>query len=73
MLISLYPPQLAPTFVFLLHQVTDDLVIKVINLFPLNPFTLVLVLLTPQRQLNEYLLQLLIAVINAELFKPDNK
>lgn len=61
-----------PTFVFFLYQVTDDLIVKVVHFLPLDPFPLVLILLAPQCQFNEYLLQLFIAVVDTELLKSRN-
>jgi len=59
--------------VFLLDQVTDDFVVKIINVFPFNALPPILLLLRLQCQLNEELLKLFIAEVDAELFKTENK
>jgi hypothetical protein len=61
------------TLVFLLNQVTDDFVVKILNMFPFNALPLILLLLRLQCQLNEELLKLFIAKVDAELFKTGNK
>ena len=58
---------------FLLDQVTDDFVIKILNMFPFDALPPVLLLLRLKRQLNEELLKLFIAEVDAELFKTENK
>jgi len=55
--------------VFLLDQVTDDFVVKILNMFPFNALPAILLLLRLQCQLNEELLKLFIAEVDAELFK----
>ena len=52
-----------------LHQVTDDLVVEVLHGLPLDPFLGILVLLGLEGQLDEQLLQLLVAVVDAELLE----
>jgi hypothetical protein len=59
--------------VFLLDQVTDDFVVKILNMFPFNALPAILLLLRLQCQLNEELLKLFIAEVDAELFKTENK
>lgn len=56
----------------LLNEVTDDLVVEVRNRLPLDALLEVLFLLRLESQLNEQLLQLLVAVVDAELFKTDD-
>ena len=53
----------------LVDQLADDHVVKVVDVLPLDPLPLVLLLLLLQHQLDEQLLQLLIAVVDAELLK----
>ena len=57
------------TFVLLLHKVADDLVVEVRHLLPLDTLALVLLLLTLQGEFDEDLLQLLVTVVDAHLFK----
>lgn len=52
-----------------LNELTDDRVVKEVDVGPLNSFAHILVLLLSQDKLNEYLLQLLIAVVDEELLK----
>lgn len=52
-----------------LNELTDDGVVKEVNVGPLNSLAHILVLLLSQDKLNEYLLQLLIAVVDEELLK----
>lgn len=56
----------------LLNEVTDDLVVEVRDRLPLDALLEVLLLLRLESQLNEQLLQLLVAVVDAELFKTDD-
>lgn len=56
----------------LLNEVTDDLVVEVRDRLPLDSLLEVLFLLRLESQLNEQLLQLLVAVVDAELFKTDD-
>lgn len=53
----------------LLNQITYRDIIKVINVRPFNAFLDIFFLLLSQRQLNEDLLKLLIAVVDDELLK----
>ncbi len=52
-----------------LDHVADDLVVEKFHRFPCNSFLGVLILLLLQRELDEKLLQLLVAVVNAKLLK----
>ena len=54
---------------FLLNEVADDLVVKVFDRVPLDLLPNVLLLLCLQRKLDEDLLQFLIYVVDAKLFK----
>lgn len=56
----------------LLNEVTDDLVVEVRDRLPLDSLLEVFLLLRLESQLNEQLLQLLVAVVDAELFKTDD-
>lgn len=56
----------------LFNEVTDDLVVEVRDRLPLDSLLEVLLLLRLESQLNEQLLQLLVAVVDAELFKTDD-
>lgn len=47
-----------------LDQVDDDLVVKVVDVLPLDALALVLLLLLLENQFNEQLLQLLVTVVN---------
>jgi hypothetical protein len=60
------------TFVSLLDQVANDLVVKELNRHPLNALSEVFFLLRLQSEFNEELLKLLIAVVDAELLKAVN-
>jgi len=53
----------------LLDQVTDHFIIKVVNVRPIDVLSLVLFLLLFQHKLNEQLLQLFVAVVDAELLE----
>lgn len=53
----------------LFDEVADDLVVEVRDGLPLNALLEVLLLLRLESQLDEQLLQLLVAVVYAELFK----
>ena len=53
----------------LVDQLADDHVVEVVDVLPLDPLPLVLLLLLLQHQLDEQLLQLLVAVVDAELLK----
>ena len=53
----------------LVNQLADDHVVEVVDVLPLDPLPLVLLLLLLQHQLDEELLQLLVAVVDAELLK----
>ena len=55
--------------VLLLYQLTDDNIVEVLYVLPLDALPLVLLLLLLQHQLNEQLLQLLITIVDAELFE----
>ena len=57
---------------FLLDQVTDDFVIKILNMFPFDALPPVLLLLRLKCQLNEELLKLFIAEVDIELLKTEN-
>ena len=52
-----------------LNELTDDRVVKEVDVGPLNSLAHILVLLLSQDKLNEHLLQLLIAVVDEELLK----
>ena len=54
---------------FGLDQVTDDLVVEVVDVLPLDAFPQVLLLLRLQGQLDEELLELLVTEVDAELLK----
>lgn len=56
----------------LLNEITDDLVVEVRDRLPLDALFEVLLLFRLESQLNEQLLQLLVAVVDAELFKTDD-
>ncbi len=51
------------------NQIAADLIIKILNRFPLDALLLVLVLLGAQRQIDEDLLELLVHKVDAELLK----
>ena len=53
----------------LFYQVTDDAVVKVLHCNPLDTFPSVLLLLLFEYEFNEELLEFLVAVVDAELFK----
>ena len=53
----------------MLNELTNDGVVKEVNIGPLNSLAHVLILLLAQDELNEHLLQLLIAVVYEELLK----
>ena len=53
----------------LVDQVADDHVVEVVDVLPLDPLPLVLLLLLLQHQLDEQLLQFLVAVVDAELLE----
>ena len=53
----------------LVDQLADDHVVEVVDVLPLDPLPLVLLLLLLQHQLDEQLLELLVAVVDAELLK----
>ena len=53
----------------LIDQLADDHVVEVVDVLPLDPLPLVLLLLLLQHQLDEQLLELLVAVVDAELLK----
>mmetsp|Transcript_5286 Transcript_5286/g.8737 ORF Transcript_5286/g.8737 Transcript_5286/m.8737 type:complete len:338 (-) Transcript_5286:259-1272(-) len=55
------------TFAF--DQITHDLIVEERNRLPLNAFCLILVLFCFQRQFDKVLLQFLIHIVNAKLFK----
>ena len=57
------------SLVRLVDQLADDHVVEVVDVLPLDPLPLVLLLLLLQHQLDEQLLQLLVAVVDAELLK----
>ncbi len=57
--------------VFLLDHGTDDLVVEVVDSLPRDALAGILLLLLPQRQLHKHLLQLFIAVVDAQLLKAD--
>ena len=56
-----------------INHLADDLVIKVVNVHPLDSLAGILLLLPLQNQLNEELLEFLVAVVDAELFKAEWK
>ena len=53
----------------LVDELADDLVVEVFDGDPVDPLLPVLLLLLLQDQLNEQLLQLLVAVVDAKLLK----
>ena len=53
----------------LVDRLADDHVVEVVDVLPLDSLPLVLLLLLLQHQLDEQLLQLLVAVVDAELLK----
>ena len=55
--------------VFLLHHITNDLVIEIHYRLPGHPFPCILLLLLFQGELYKYLLQLLVAVVNTQLLE----
>ena len=55
--------------VLLLHEVTNNPVVKEFNWCPLDSFAFVFFLFLLQHQFNKQLLQLFVAVVDAELFK----
>ena len=57
------------SLVLLLYQLADDDVVEVVDVLPLDPLPLVLLLLLLQHQLDEQLLQFLVAVVDAELLE----
>ena len=57
------------SFALLFHQIYDDAIVEVVNVFPGDAFFLVLLLFLLQNQLDEDLLQFLVAVVDAELFE----
>lgn len=56
-------------FVSLLNEFADDLIVKVVDSLPGDSFPLVLFLLAFENELDEQLLELLIAVVDAELLE----
>ena len=56
---------------WLLYKITDDLVVEVVNVDPLDPLFHVLLLFLFQDQLNKQLLQLFVTVVDAELLKTE--
>lgn len=54
---------------YIFNKLTNDGVIKELNMFPFNTFTDIFFLLFFQRQLNKDLLQLFITIINHKLFE----
>ncbi len=54
------------------NEGADGLVVEVLDVHPLDALAEVLLLLTLQHQLNEQLLQLLIAVVDAELLETED-
>lgn len=65
----MYWQRLYHTLVLLLDKVTDDLVIEIGDGFPSNALAAIFILFGFERQFDEQLLKLLVAVINAELFE----
>ena len=53
----------------MLNELTNDGVVKEVDIGPLNSLAHILILLLAQDELNEHLLQLLIAVVYEELLK----
>jgi hypothetical protein len=53
----------------LLNEIADDLVVEVFDFRPLNPLTDIFLLLGLESQLDKNLLQLLVDIIDAELFE----
>ena len=51
------------------HHLADWFVVEVVNVNPLDAFTHILGLFSPQHQLNKQLLELLVAVVDAKLLK----
>ena len=56
-------------FRFFVNELTDGSIVEVVDVDPLDALVLVLLLLLFQNELDEELLQLLIAVVDAELLK----
>ena len=54
---------------YLFNEVTDDRIVEVVDVDPLDSLVDVLLLFLLQRQLNEDLLELLVTVVNDELLK----
>jgi hypothetical protein len=57
--------------VFLFDQVTDDLVVEILYMFPFNALPLILLLLRLECQFYEQLLKFFIAEVYAELLKTE--
>lgn len=57
----------------LLNKIANDDIVEVLDGHPLDAFTQVFFLLGLQGQLDEQLLQFLIAEVDTELFKTENK
>ena len=57
------------SLVALFDHVAYNLVVEVLNVFPLNALLAILILLRFQRELNKQLLKFLIAVVDAKLFE----
>lgn len=51
------------------NQIADNLIVEVIDVGPRNAFALVLLLFLLQNELNEKLLEFLVAIIDAERFE----
>jgi hypothetical protein len=56
-----------------LNEIADDDIVEILDGHPLDAFAKVLLLFLLQRQLNEQLLQFLVAEVYAELFKAKGK
>jgi len=60
-------------FFWNIHHGAESLIVKELDLDPVHPFLLIYCLFLTQYQLYEELLQLLIAVVDAELLKAVHK
>lgn len=57
------------TFVLLLDEIANDFVVEINDGLPFDALSPVLVLFGAQRQIDEKLLELLVAVVDAQLFE----
>ena len=54
-----------------IHHPADWLVVEVVDVDPLDPLTAIFLLLLPQYQLHKELLEFLVAIVDAKLFKTE--